>query len=179
MTSTFIRAISTPVGHSRLHPLQDTHNFIVSAMSSLAIASGPNWPDRASRSVLARPRVLSFSSPVTRNDGHITPPSSLRQAPLLLHISTAPCIPPAAPGQADQSSCVGNSSTEYPGAKRNSSRASIFGASIILPGLNKPCGSNKVLTLRNSSTIFGPNITSLNSDRTIPSPCSPEWDPPY
>ena len=27
---------------------------------------------------------------VARKDGHITPPPSLRQAPLLLHISTAP-----------------------------------------------------------------------------------------
>ena len=34
------------------------------------------------------------------------PPASLRQAPLLLHISTAPWNPPPSPGQADQSSAV-------------------------------------------------------------------------
>jgi len=65
-TSIFILAISTPVGHSWRQALQDTQSFRVSAISSDASASGPNWPEIASRKVLARPRVTSFSLRVAR-----------------------------------------------------------------------------------------------------------------
>ena len=61
-----MRAMSTPVGHSRRQPLQDTQSFSVSAISSEVSASGPSWPVIASRSELARPRVTSRSSRVTR-----------------------------------------------------------------------------------------------------------------
>ncbi len=64
--SIFILAMSTPVGHSRRQPLQETHSFSVSIISSEASASGPRRPEMARRSVLARPRVTSFSSRVTR-----------------------------------------------------------------------------------------------------------------
>src|ERR1700726_4680409 len=94
--------MSTPVGHSRLQPLHDTHNSIVSCIASEVSAPGPSWPDSARRSVLARPRVRCCSSPVARYDGHITPGSDLRQAPLLLHISAALAKPP----HSDQSSAV-------------------------------------------------------------------------
>ena len=53
-------------------------------------ASEPNCPDNASRSVFARPLTRSFSFLVILYDGHITPGSIFLQAPLLLHISTAP-----------------------------------------------------------------------------------------
>src|SRR3954468_17471089 len=86
--------MSTPVGHSRLQPLHETHRSSVARSSSEAIPSGPSWPESARRSVLARPRVRCCSSPVARNDGHIVPASNLRQWPLLLHISTAPLKPP-------------------------------------------------------------------------------------
>ena len=89
--------MSTPVGHSRRQPLQETQSFMVSSISSEASASGPSCPEMARRSVLARPRVTSRSSPVTRNEGHITPAADLRHSPLLLHISTAPWNPPPAP----------------------------------------------------------------------------------
>ena len=178
MISIFIRAISTPVGHSRLQALQDTHSFMVSAMSGLAKASAPSWPESARRRLLARPRVESISFRVTRKDGHITPPVNLRQLPLLLHISTAPCRPPAAPGQADQFNLVGNESILYPGAKRNRWRSSILGALVILPGFMMFSGSNMRFTSANSPAIFAPNITALNSERAMPSPCSPECDPP-
>src|SRR5580704_13805186 len=98
-----MRAISTPVGHSRLQALQETQSFSVSAISSEAKAPTPSCPDSASRKLLARPRVTSRSSRVTRYEGHIAPPASLRHSPLLLHISTAPESPPALPGYADQS----------------------------------------------------------------------------
>src|SRR4051794_38511158 len=98
--------MSTPVGHSWRQALQETQSFSVSIISSDASASGPSCPEMARRKVLARPRVTSFSSRVARYDGHITPPSSFLQAPLLLHISTAPWKPPPAPGYADQSSTV-------------------------------------------------------------------------
>ena len=85
--------MSTPVGHSRRQPLQETHSFIVSSMSSEANASGPSWPEMARRNALARPRVTSRSLPVMRKEGHITPATCLRHSPLLLHISTAPWKP--------------------------------------------------------------------------------------
>ena len=101
--------MSTPVGHSRLQPLQPTQRSSVSYSASEVSASGPSCPDTASRSVFARPRVRCCSSPVARNDGHIVPASNLRQWPLLLHISTAAAKPwLAAPGtfHSDQSSAV-------------------------------------------------------------------------
>src|SRR5262245_60352614 len=94
--------MSTPVGHSRLHPLHATHSSKASYIAGDVSASGPSCPERASRSVLARPRVVCSSSRVTRYDGHIVPASNLRHAPLLLHISTALSKPP----HSDQSSAV-------------------------------------------------------------------------
>src|SRR5476651_2545972 len=98
--------MSTPVGHSRLQPLHDTHRSIVSYIScdtnASSLACIGSCPDNASRNVLARPRVKCCSSPVARNDGHIVPASNLRQWPLLLHISTALSKPP----HSDQSSTV-------------------------------------------------------------------------
>src|SRR4029077_7448717 len=87
-----MRAISTPVGHSRLQPLHDTHRS--SASLTASSASVPSWFESARRSVLARPRVRCASSSVTRYEGHIVPASNLRQWPLLLHISTALSKPP-------------------------------------------------------------------------------------
>ena len=119
-TSIFMRAMSTPVGQSRLQPLQLTQRSIAAATAS-DVSAPSSWPESASRSVLARPRVRCFSSRVTRKDGHIVPASNLRQCPLLLHISVAlakpPVVSPPLPGalsasvigsfwtfQADQSS---------------------------------------------------------------------------
>src|SRR5260370_36887661 len=67
---------------------------MAAAPASEVNAAAPSWPDRASRSVLARPRVRCTSSRVTRNDGHIVPASNLRQWPLLLHMSAALAKPP-------------------------------------------------------------------------------------
>src|SRR5918993_5864408 len=87
-----MRAMSTPVGHSRLQPLHETHRS--SAAFTASSPSAPSWFDRARRKVLARPRVRCFSSSVARYDGHMVPASNLRQWPLLLHISTALSKPP-------------------------------------------------------------------------------------
>src|SRR5439155_9062921 len=87
-----MRAISTPVGHSRLQPLHQTHR--ASALLTASSPASPSWPESTRRSVLARPRVRGTSSTVTRNDGHMVPASNLRQCPLLLHISTALSYPP-------------------------------------------------------------------------------------
>ena len=59
-----MRAMSTPVGHSRRQALQPTHRSMVSFMRSETKASRPSCPLKASRKLLARPRVTSFSSPV-------------------------------------------------------------------------------------------------------------------
>ena len=124
--------MSTPVGQSRLQPLQPTHRSMVSRMAGEVSASWPSCPDSASRSVFARPRVRCFSSFVTRQLGHMVPASNLRQCPLLLHISAAFAKPragsPPVPGaltcsvtgsavtsQADQSSAVDRGSAAWPG----------------------------------------------------------------
>ena len=66
LTSIFIRAISTPVGHSLRHPLHETQRSIVSAMSWLENASVPNCPVKANLRVFALPLVKCCSSFVTR-----------------------------------------------------------------------------------------------------------------
>ena len=58
--------MSTPVGHSRRQPLQETQRSSVAFSSAEVKASGPSWPDMARRSALARPRVTCRSSFVTR-----------------------------------------------------------------------------------------------------------------
>ena len=82
-------AMSTPESHSALQALHSRQRS--SAWCSLGpvkSASGNN-PDRAARSRFARPRVECSSSLVAMKEGHMEP-SSLRQAPIPLHISTAP-----------------------------------------------------------------------------------------
>src|SRR5271169_1089223 len=96
--------MSIPVGHSRLQPLHEMQSSMVSRIASETSASGPNCPEIARRRLLARPRVRCCSSDVARYEGHIAPASHLRQAPLLLHISTAPPKPP----HSDQSNAVSN-----------------------------------------------------------------------
>ena len=58
-------------------------------------------------------------------------------------------------------------------------RSSIFGGSTILPGLSTLSGSKRCFTSRKSATMREPNIVSWNSERTMPSPCSPECEPLY
>ena len=48
----------------------------------------------------------------------------------------------------------------------------------IFPGLSVPDGSNADLISLNAATSRLPNIGSRNSERTRPSPCSPECVPP-
>src|SRR5471032_3598571 len=184
-----MRAISTPVGHSRLHPLHETQRSRASFTE--ASASVPNCPDKARRSVLARPRVRCFSSRVTRNEGHIVPASNLRQWPLLLHISTAFASPPVRSSpvprpvstpvngsrvtfHCDQSSCVAISRSRYVGGKRKFVASSIFGGFTMRSGLIRFSGSKSVLISRNASLRRGPYCHATHSPRHKPSPCSPE-----
>jgi hypothetical protein len=44
-TSIFMRAMSTPVGQSRLQPLQLTQRSIAAATASEVSALGPSWPE--------------------------------------------------------------------------------------------------------------------------------------
>src|SRR3954469_17174394 len=90
--SIFMLAMSTPVGHSRLHPLHETQRS--SASLTDCSPSSPSCPESASRNVFALPLVKSLSFRVARYEGHIVPASNLRQWPLLLHISTALSKPP-------------------------------------------------------------------------------------
>src|SRR5438874_2318507 len=57
------------------------------------------WPAPARQAAPGAEARDAFRQPgQPRNLGHITPPASERQEPLLLHISTAPWNPPPAPG---------------------------------------------------------------------------------
>ncbi len=110
--------------------------------------------------MLARPRVLSFSSRVAMKLGHIVPPASwvFRQSPEPLHISAAPSIPRVA----DQSKSSGGrdgsvapavlaaaplSPTSPSRARDGWKRRKVFigGVLTILPGLNRPVGSQVAL----------------------------------
>src|SRR5690349_213633 len=191
--------MSTPVGHSRLQPLQLTQRSSASSTAASARSTSPSCPESASRSVFARPRVRCSSSRVTRKLGHIVPASNLRQWPLLLHISTAlakpPVLSPPLPGapicsvrgsfctsHADQSSAGTTAIVRYGdgaegGGKRNSAPSSIRGGSTILPGLKTPSGSSSSLMARNASVSAGPNCHAIHSPRQRPSPCSPLYAP--
>src|SRR5262249_60802957 len=67
--SAFIFGRTIPKGQADLQALQDTQSRMVSPIDSEASASSPSCPERASRTLLARPRGLSRSSRVTANEG--------------------------------------------------------------------------------------------------------------
>src|SRR5436309_5740301 len=145
-----MRAMSTPVGHSRLHPLHDTHRS--SASFTAWSPWSPSCPESARRSVLARPRVRWISSRVARYEGHMVPASNLRQWPLLLHISTALSKPP----HSLQSRLAFNEMVSYPGRKRNKDESSIRDGLTILPGFIRPRGSSQDLISPSAAVRRGP-----------------------
>ena len=109
--------------------------------ASAAVGSAP---DIADRSAFALPRVECSSSLVAMNDGHITPPSVLRQAPCPLHIS----IPRANPPSCAKAKPVFRRGGEYSGPMR---RFSVIGCAFtILPGFIMPLGSKARLTSWNA-----------------------------
>src|SRR4051812_10797657 len=169
MNSIFMRAMSTPVGHSRLQPLHETQR---SRASLTAFSpSSPSCPERARRSVFALPRVRCTSSRVARYEGHIVPASNLRQWPLLLHISTALSKPP----HSLQSRLLFKESVLYPGGKRKSVASSMRDGFTILPGFIRPLGSSQDLISPSAAVRRGPKNGAIHSERTRPSPCSPEY----
>ena len=46
-----------------------------------------------------------------------------------------------------------------------------------MPGLSRLSGSNAALTSAKAAVMRGPNIGAMNSEREMPSPCSPEYEP--
>ena len=72
------------------------------------------------------------------------------------------------------SSVVVSGCAAYPGLKRNSARSSCFDGRTILPGLSRPLGSKRSLISSNAPVSFGPKNGAIHSERTSPSPCSPE-----
>ena len=87
--SAFNLLMSTAEGHSFKQAWQDRHNSMTLYNSGEVIPVEPNLPLIAARRVFALPLVLWVSSLVAWKVGHITPPSSWRQTPAPLHISTA------------------------------------------------------------------------------------------
>jgi len=146
---------------------------MASAISGESSPPSPSWPVSARRSAFARPRVEWRSSWVTRNEGHITSGCDFRHAPLLSQRSTAPSRLPCW----DQSSTTGSSRPAYPGRYRNSERSSMRGGSTILPGFMIPWGSNVRFTSANADAMRSPSMERRNSERSRPSPCSPECVP--
>ena len=89
--------MSTPVGHSRRQPLQDTQSFSVSAISSEVERIRPELAgDREPQRVGAAARDVALVAGDAIARAHHAA-GRARQAPLLLHISTAPWKPPPAP----------------------------------------------------------------------------------
>ncbi len=97
--------MSTLVGHSALHALHSRQRSSTSWTWGSVKPSKPSWPVIARRSRLARPRVLSFSSRVAWNEGHIVPDRVLRHSPTPAHSSAAGSRPPSA----EKSNVVGTS----------------------------------------------------------------------
>src|SRR6185295_16913461 len=106
--SAFRRAMSTLLGHSLLHALQDRQRSSVSivpgsfqisarlspcSLFAVRCSLCPSCPVIASRSAFPLPRVLCRSSSVPMYDGHIVPPLFLRHTPAPFHTSTAPRSP--------------------------------------------------------------------------------------
>ncbi len=143
-----------------------------------ATANRPALPcgsgsDSALTSALARPRVVCSSSRVAMNDGHITPVDPFRHTPMFMQRSAAPRIPPVA---SNDRSVVSGWAAGSTGSRRLSV---IEGASTILPGFKRLCGSKMCFTARIASYRSSPNTRRLNSLRASPSPCSLELTPPY
>src|SRR5260221_2685242 len=103
----------------------------------------------------------------------MVPASNLRQWPLLLHISTAPANPP----HALQSRVVRGAGWWYCGPNRKSALSSWRGGFTILPGFMSPLGSNHDLISASDAVRRGPKKGAIHSERTSPSPCSPEYAP--
>ena len=108
--------------------------------------------------------------------GHITPASNARQAPLLLHISTAPSMPPSGPGYADQSSLGAKSVSGRVSGAVTEQRAVVHARRADdAAWVQHVGGSNASFTVSKARTMRAPNIVSWNSLRAMPSPCSPLW----
>ena len=156
-------------------PLQPTHNCMVSFMASDVSASGPSCPDNARRSEFARPRVrCCFITRDTERWAHHAGVGFPARSVVVAHLDRTRHTAPFRPIQRRFQRGLFVSRVEP-----EQIRSSILGGSTILPGLNVPSGSNDVFTSRNADTISSPNISLWNSERTNPSPCSPECDPLY
>ena len=102
----------------------------------------------------------------------MTPVVLLRHRPMFMQRSAAPRIPPVTLKSSRVRNPTGGGSTA-------SRRFSVIGgASTILPGFSRFCGSNSCLTERMASYSSSPKISRLNSLRASPSPCSLELTPP-
>jgi hypothetical protein len=78
--------MSTPTGQSVRQPLQDRHRSSASRTSVDRQPSVTSSPASISCSSRARPRVECASSPVARNDGHIT--AGARTTSVVRHLAT-------------------------------------------------------------------------------------------
>ncbi len=167
--------MSTPAGQSLAHALQDRHNSRDSATSGADQPPVTSEPFAMSCNTRARPRVVSFSSLVARNDGHMNPPAALvsaRHLPTPTQRCTAlvkspPSWPNANPSRAGSGRARGRRRSASTGRGRTST-----------PGLSTSSGSNSALNAWNTARARSEYISDSSSPRARPSPCSPDSDPP-
>ena len=194
--SIFIFAMSTPVGQSRLQPLQLTHRSSASRTASVASASVPSWPDSASRSVLARPRVevlLVARDAVAR--AHRAGVELAAVAVVVAHLdglgeaapdrrrcpARSPARSPDRPARSTPTSrarCRASPARSRAEAEQRCGRpSSCRGRSC--RGSSGRRDRTASLTSSNARVSRGPNCHATHSVRTRPSPCSPEYAPLY
>ena len=157
--------MSTPVGQSLEQALQDRHRSSDSPTPGSVIGRVPRTTSCRTR---ARPRVESFSSPVARKLGHITPPDEVRQRPTPMQACTgwAPSGEVSSPR-----SRVGTPSSARSASRRRVAR--------IPPGARIPAGSHTCANRANARIISAEYMIGRSSERARPSPCSPDSDPPW
>ena len=191
-TSIFIAPCRRRSGSRACSPCSSRKDPAPRAPRRWSSASAPSWPDSASRSVLARPRVRCFSSRVTRKLGHIVPASNLRQWPLLLHISTALAKPPVGsppvPGARERLGArivlhvprrpverrLVRRSSGSPAGSGTARASSIVGGSHDLAGIEQACRIEQVLDrLERLGERAGRTARRPIRRGTRPSPCSP------
>ena len=168
--------MSTPVGQSREQPLQDRHR------SSASCTSGARQPFTGppgasiSCSTRARPRVVSFSSRVAGQDGHMTPPAA-QVGPALADAGAA------VHGRGEVAAVVrvGQREPLAAAAARPATRTSASSGA----GPDQDAGVEHVVRveqrldpLEQRRSRRGSTCSGSSSLRARPSPCSPDSEPP-
>ena len=167
--------MSTPVGHSWRQALQPTQSAMAAAMSGEVKASGPSWPDeRQPEAVGAAPGQVLLVAGGAVARAHRAAGELAAGAVAVAHLDGAGEAAPVRPVERRRRAARRPRSRRRSGAARGRPSRT---ARTILPGFRRPAGSKASLTASKARTRRGPNMRSWNSEREMPSPCSPECEP--